>query len=72
MNPMLQLLNRNNPASQIMQIKQLLNGKDPNQFAAQMMRNNPQFAEFMRANQGKSPEQIAIENGIDPNLLKMR
>ena len=30
-----------------------------------MMRNNPQFAKFVSDNKGKSPEQIAKENGID-------
>lgn len=31
----------------------------------QMMRSNPQFAAFVRDNAGKSPQQIARENGID-------
>lgn len=30
-----------------------------------MMATNPAFAEFVRKNQGKSPEQIAQEHGID-------
>lgn len=31
---------------------------------------NPQFAEFLRQNQGKRPEQIAQENGIDMGMLR--
>jgi hypothetical protein len=38
---------------------------DPQSMAQQMMRTNPQFAEFVRRNQGKSPDQIAQEHGID-------
>lgn len=30
-----------------------------------MMRSNQQFAAFVRDNAGKSPQQIARENGID-------
>ena len=30
-----------------------------------LLRSNPQFSEFVRQNAGKSPEQIARENGID-------
>lgn len=39
--------------------------------AVNMMHNaNPQFAEFINANKGKSPEQIASEHGIDINAIK--
>lgn len=34
-----------------------------------MMRNNPQFAQFMEANKGKTPQQVAQENGIDLGKL---
>lgn len=69
MNPMLQNLNRNNPTNQIMQIKKMLSGKDPNILYQQMMQNNPDFASFVNANRGKSPQQIAIENGLNPDIL---
>lgn len=36
----------------------------------QLMKNNPKFAKFVEDNQGKTPEQIATENGIDPMVLK--
>lgn len=45
-------------------------GGNPEAFAMRMMQTNPQFAEFVRANQGKSVEQIATENGIDPEMLR--
>lgn len=34
------------------------------------MRTNPRFAQFVRANQGKTPEQIASENGIDYSAVR--
>ena len=34
------------------------------------MRTNPQFAEFVRKNQGKTPEQIATEYGIDYGIVR--
>lgn len=49
-------------------IRQMAGG-DPEGFARQMMQNNPQFAEFVRRNQGKSPQQIASEYGIDLGVL---
>lgn len=45
-------------------------GGDPQAFAIQMMKNNPQFAAFVRDNQGKTPEQIAQEHGIDYNVIR--
>ena len=36
----------------------------------EMYQNNQQFKNFVDANRGKSPEQIARENGINPDLLK--
>ena len=70
-NPILQMLNknRNTGSSQISGILQAIKG-NPQGMYDQMMQNNPQFADFVRRNQGKSAEQIARENGIDPNLLK--
>lgn len=45
-------------------------GGDPSAFARQMMASNPSFADFVRQNQGKSPEQIAQEHGIDWNAIR--
>ena len=48
-------------------------GGDPQAFAMQMMRSNPQLAQqfdaFMQANQGKTPAQVLRERGIDPASL---
>lgn len=45
-------------------------GKNPDTMFSDLYNNNPQFRQFVDANKGKSPEQIAQENGIDINLLK--
>lgn len=47
------------------QIKSLMNGKDPNQFAMLLMKRNPEFAQFMKSVQGKTPTQFAQEHGMD-------
>lgn len=36
----------------------------------QLMRTNPQFAQFVNDNKGKTPEQIAKENGISLDALQ--
>lgn len=38
-------------------------------FYNNLVNNNPQFRRFVESNKGKSPEQIAKENGIDLSLL---
>ncbi|MCQ2463970.1 MAG: hypothetical protein MJ095_00145 [Oscillospiraceae bacterium] len=73
MNPILSMLQNSdsgNLLSQIVQIKNMLSGKNPDDLYNQMMENNPQFRQFIEANKGKSVEQIAKENGINPQLLK--
>ena len=66
---MLQNSDSGNLLSQIVQIKNMLSGKNPDDLYNQMMENNPQFRQFIEANKGKSVEQIAKENGINPQLL---
>ena len=64
---------QNNPLAMIGQLKQMvgmIRGQDPRQVAQLMAQRNPQFAEFLRQNQGKSPEQIAADYGIDMNLVR--
>lgn len=73
MNPILAMLQKpqtNNLLSQISQIKNMVAGKNPDTMFSDLYNNNPQFRQFVDANKGKSPEQIAQENGIDINLLK--
>lgn len=45
-------------------------GGNPEAFVMQALQTNPQFAAFVRANQGKSPEQIASENNIDLSAIR--
>lgn len=47
----------------------MMNG-NPQAMYQSLMQGNPQFAEFVRSNQGKTPEQIARENGIDYGIVK--
>ena len=64
---------QNNPLALMGQLKQMvgmIRGQDPRQVAQLMAQRNPQFAEFMRQNQGKSPEQIAADYGIDMGLVR--
>ena len=68
-----QAMPQNNPLAMMGQLKQMLamiRGQDPRQVAQLMAQRNPQFAEFLRQNQGKSPEQIAADYGIDMNLVR--
>lgn len=67
---MLQRSNSGNLLSQIVQIKNMLEGKNTDEVFDDMMKNNPQFRQFVESNRGKSPEQIARENGIDPTILR--
>lgn len=63
----------NNPIAIIGQVRQLLNsvrGQDPQRVTQAFAQRNPQFADFLRQNQGKSPEQIASECGIDMNMVR--
>ena len=48
----------------------MMQGKNPDEYYTQLMQSNPQFRQFMEQNKGKTPEQIANENGINLNLLK--
>ena len=46
-------------------IVRMLRSGNPEQIAHQLMQQNPQFRAFVQANQGKSPDQVARENGVD-------
>lgn len=51
-------------------LKQMMGG-NPQSMLQGLMRSNPQmyqqFQQFLSANQGKTPQQVAQENGIDFN-----
>lgn len=73
MNPILNMMmgsNANNMLNRVMQVKQMLQGGNPNVIYQQMLNSNPQFRQFVSDNQGKSPDQIAQAYGIDPNTIK--
>ena len=73
MNPLMSAINvKSTPQNNILQILQMLKSGNPEQIARNMMQNNPQFRQFVEANKGKSPEQVAKENGIDLNKIMGR
>ena len=55
--------------SQVDSLRQMVGG-NPDAFMQQMMRTNPQFAEFVNANRNKTPEQIASDYGLDINPIR--
>ena len=74
MNPILdQMQNRSsgmNPLQAAAMVKQLMTGKNPQAVFDQMLRTNPQFAQFVQSIKGKDINQVARENGIDLDTLK--
>ena len=67
---MAMLKNNSNGLAGLSQLASLMKG-DPNKVCQEMLKTNPQFAKFVKDNEGKSPEQIAKENGIDPSILSL-
>lgn len=65
MNPLFQAMNGNNKMAQVANVMRMLRSGNPEQIAQQMMQSNPQFRQFVEANKGKTPEQVAKEHGID-------
>lgn len=49
----------------VMQVANMMRGKNPEQVAMNLMVQNPQFKQFMQSVKGKTPEQFAKERGID-------
>ena len=74
MNPlMMAMQGANSPMNrmgQVANLMKMLRTGNPEQIAQQMMQINPQFRQFMEANKGKTPEQVAQEHGIDLNQFK--
>ena len=56
--------------SQVLEMMKTLRNGNPEYIAKKMMQNNPQFRQFVEANKGKTPEQVAREYGVDLNQLK--
>ena len=74
MNPLMASMGPMNNMRQMMQmvngIKQMMNGQNPDTAMKLFAQKNPQFAQFLRDNQGKSPQQIAQEYGLDWNMVQ--
>lgn len=58
-----------NSFGKIQQIMNMLRGGNPAEIAANMARQNPEFAKFVEANKNKSVQDLANEYGIDLNIL---
>lgn len=74
MNPLMASMGPMNNMRQMMQmvngIKQMMNGQNPDTVMKMFAQKNPQFAQFLRDNQGKSPQQIAQNYGLDWNMVQ--
>ena len=74
MNPLMTSMGPMNNMRQMMQmvngIKQMMNGQNPDTVMKLFAQKNPQFAQFLRDNHGKSPEQIAKDYGLDWNMVQ--
>lgn len=71
MNPLMQAMTGSrDPMGKMSQVLSMMRSfRNPEQMAQQMMQNNPQFRQFVEANKGKTPEQVAKENGVDLNQI---
>lgn len=74
MNPLMTSMNPMGNMRQMMQmvgsIKQMMNGQNPDVVMKLFAQKNQQFAQFVKDNQGKSPEQIAKDYGLDWNMVQ--
>lgn len=65
MNPIIQQINRGNGMQDVIRMA----SGNPEALFNNMIRSNPQFAEFVHKNQGKTVEQIAKEYHVDLSVL---
>lgn len=74
MNPLVTSMEPTGNIRQMMQmvgsIKQMMSGQNPDVVMKLFAQKNPQFAQFVKDNQGKSPEQIAKDYGLDWNMVQ--
>lgn len=74
MNPLMASMGPMNNMRQMMQmvngIKQMMNGQNPDTVMKLFAQKNQQFAQFLRDNQGKTPQQIAQDYGLDWNMVQ--
>lgn len=68
------MLNGNSQQRQMIQrmqmIKNMLSGKNPTELYQSMMQTDPRFQKFVKENENKSIEDIALEYDLDLNFLK--
>lgn len=70
MNPILQMLKQSPGRQQDDSLlSRLMSAGNPNRLYQDLMSNNEQFRNFVNQNQGKSPEQIAQEYGVNLNPI---
>lgn len=69
MNPMVQGMQPSPASNPLANIVRMLKGKNPEQVAMQLMQMNPAFKAFIEENQGRTPEQVAQEHGINLSQL---
>ena len=53
----------------LMNIARMVKNGNPEQIAQNLMQQNPQFRQFVEANRGKSPEQVAQEHGFNLSAI---
>ena len=58
-----------NGMGRLMNIARMVKNGNPEQIAQSLMQQNPQFRQFVEANRGKSPEQVAQEHGFDLSAI---
>lgn len=54
----------------VSQTANLIKGQDPDAVAGILYNNNPQFRQFVDANKGKTPEQIAQSLNVDLSEIR--
>lgn len=66
LNPLMSsMIPNNNMIHSINMIKNMMSGRSPEAFAQILANKDPRFAQFLRENKGKTPKQIAQENGLN-------
>ena len=71
MNPLMQAMgSKAGGMGNILQIMNMVRGKDPNDVMTMLAKKNPQFRQFMESCKGKTPEQVAQEYGVDLNAVR--
>lgn len=71
-NPLMQAMgnaNASNGMDRLINIARMVKSGNPEQIAQRLMMQNPQFRQFVEANRGKNPEQVAKEHGFDLSAI---